>query len=523
MQKKNKKVKIAALLVVIALTITAFATPFRAYAEFFEEGIELDIDTSTINLADAWGQIKNAAIIHLVAQKMKKCIEIDPSTYREVTMQNQSKETMLISRDDVVDKGLFFSHDWSYRENRVAVGPWLSRIITSNKENFTDEGTIRCPSNNGENGNISNMFVYILNHYGEEGLPNNIEENPETTRQERLELACNGTEAGLLYPVGSNDCSKAEKYAMSWVKKDENGSIITLRGESYAKQLYQAMKERSGNNYILDWDSLDRYNGVDGYYLYSNDYKSQCGENFRTDVTDSTDNAYRGYRIGNDGVIEAGHYIINESTNTARASFVVSEEEGETRTCTQLVDGMNRHIEAYVRKVNYEIYNICKAGTDEAIEDKRKELQEKYLSSENDKKADAEAVIAEYDRIQAENEYVEKTKDDGTKELISVKTTYANNDYIPEWEMSYSYGSGPSWEEMIDEGSIPTDFIWACRSHLPYIDVIVDQEADLAGALEDKFKDKCMEALDLGWLICPVINYISDAVDGLMDAVDGLI
>ena len=89
--------------------------------------------------------------------------------------------------------------------------------------------------------------------------------------------------------------------------------------------------------------------------------------------------------------------------------------------------------------------------------------------------------------------------------------------------MSYSYGSGPSWEEMIDEGSIPTDFIWACRSHLPYIDVIVDQEADLAGALEDKFKDKCMEALDLGWLICPVINYISDAVDGLMDAVDGLI
>ena len=513
--KKNKIVKITSLLLVVSLVATTFAMPFRAYAEFAEDGIGLDIDVSTIHLEDALGQIQNAAIIHLISQKIKKCID-DGHVVSTEKKSYRGRNKGVLGDEGAVAQGNIWNNWTTGRDGltSVAVGPWLSSIFND------DDGNIEC-----NNSKLFNMFVYIYKNY-KAGITANDLTNASVTEEDRLKIICDRkdpTQPGLLAPVSypgfklaDEDCSTAGHYT----------SDLSISEQSnYVGDIFKEMRDNSGNKYLkqLQWDTLEYYDKVDGYYLYSLDFKKQCGgASFSPTKGNDSDHTYiQGYEIEEDGNVKSGYYSFKSASSDPKDSFV-----NQPKTCAELIKGMNDSIKVYVKNVNKEIYDVCQAGVDAAIDDKKKELQEKYLSSENDKKADAEAVVAEYDRIQAENEYVEKTKDDGTKELVSVGTRFIQHDrHVNEWEDPYSSWGEPDYitEEVFDEGAIPTDYIWACRSHLPYIDVVVDQEADLAGALEDEFKDKCMEALDLGWLICPVINYISDAVDGLMDAVDGLI
>ena len=161
--KKNKIIKTASLLVAMSLVITVFTMPFRAYAEFFEEGIELDIDTSTINLADAWGQIKNAAIIHLVAQKMQKCI-----SQGQVILNADDTggimggtvwppHTSWLDGKGVLDKGNVFKAGALLSgdvNQKIGTGPWLSSIYGSNS------GEMKCNAMTSK-GSFFDMFVYI--------------------------------------------------------------------------------------------------------------------------------------------------------------------------------------------------------------------------------------------------------------------------------------------------------------------------------------------------------------------------
>lgn len=491
----NKKLRLGALGIAIVLLSSVLLTPFSAFA-FDEDAINLDIDTSTIELRDVWSQVKNAAIIHLIAQKMQMCVSIgqvinaDDDTVWPRTGGFFTDLTSWIGgggwAGGVLDDGNVFKGDAivSFDVNtNIGVGTWFSSLYNDNS------GIIECNDRTTGGGNLFDIFTYIYKNY-KAGMDATDIEDASVTEADRLKIVCNKddlTKPGLLQPSngwGTPSMEACNSSAVEWYT-----GVSTEDQLAYIKKIYEEMRANAGNPYILSWDELGYYDEVDGYYLYSNDFEAQCGSASFV----SSNKGESGYqyiaakKIKNDGSIKSGYYEIKTDADTARQSFVVG-----TRTCVELVGEMNDHIKKYLQVVNKRIYDLCKTSVDDMIDEKKREITEKYLDNESAKDEeieDANSVIDEYTRIQNDKEYMAIQKDDETKELVQV--------------------AGETEEDM------PTDYVWMCREHLPYIDVVVDEEADLKEIIEDEFTDNCYKAVDLAWVVCPVIKGLSKVVDSL--------
>ena len=370
----------------------------------------------------------------------------------------------------------------------IGVGSWLSGLFGK------DDGTIKC-NQSTDKGNLFDMFVYIYKNY-RAGMTAASLENASVTEADRLMVVCNKndlTKPGLLQP--SNMWGTPNNMACNNASVEWYTGVTIDEQMAYIKTLYEEMRANSNNKYIVAWEDLGYYNGVDGYYLYSNDFSAQCGSSsFQNTQGNETGYIYKlGYKINEDGTVEQGYYPIKESTDTARKTFVGTEP----LTCQDLVDKMNGHIKTYIQFVNYEVYKICSVDIDEIVEIKRDEIQEKYIDNQESTEselADANAVLGEYQRIQDENEYV-ATMNGESESLIKVSNE--------------------------SESGMPTDYIWTCRSHLPFINVEVQPEDDLTTIIESEFTSYCYKTMDLAWVICPIINAVSNAVDGLSEMIEG--
>lgn len=489
MKNRNFK-KIISFFVAVMLIAVTISTPYRAFA-FSEEGLSLNIDTVSTEVKNAWAQIKNAAIIHLVAQKMQRCVGGGHVLSGNNRLPAKTSKVPFINTDmvkGVVDRGSVFN--WTVlggdiRQN-IAVGPWMSNLFKGQ-----GDGVIQCNDWTGNDGNLFNMFVYVLKNY-RAGMKMSDLENPSVSDSSRLDVICNKgdlSKPGLLVPSDSDGNATSEACNDPNVKYYTGVSIDEQN--AYLKSIYEEMRENSNNDYILAWDDLGQYDAVDGYYLYSKDFSRQCGS--VTFNEQYTDGALRGYSISEEGLVREGYYIIS-GRDPAIGSFAVGG--GEQKTCKQLITRMNELIKPYLQKVNYEVYKACKTGIDEAIERQKNILNDEYLGSDtktDDEKADAQSVLDEYNRIRNLREYTAITDADGNEELKQAASELENN--------------------------MPTDYIWTCRSHLPFVDVVVQEEDNLADAMEDEFYDACYDAVDLAWVVCPIINGLT----GITDALNGMI
>lgn len=508
MKRKNSLFSsVKCLIVALILVIEITSTPFKAFA-FDEKAIKLDIDTTSIEVKNAWQQIKNAAVIHLVAQKMQVCVHIGqvilnaddtggvigtifggtvwPShTGKFIGMELPIKG--VLDKGNVFKTAAILSGD---SNTNIGVGPWMSSLFKGQ-----DDGIIECNDRTGSGGGLFDMFVYILKNY-RSGMNISDLENASVTESDRLAVVCskdsNGdyTQPGLLIP--SNDSGRPNSLACNSPSVKYYTGVSISQQEAYIKQLYEEMRAASGNSYILPWDSLGYYDEVDGYYLYSNDFSKQCGSADFSTTKGNGDNYIKGYKISNSGKVTEGYYKINSSSDISRQSFV-----SRSYTCSQLLNRMNEVIGPYIKKVNYEVYKTCKTGVDEAIDGKRNEINEKYINNDSasaEEVDDANKVLAEYSRIQSNREYVATKDDDGNEVIQHV--------FVPL------------------ESEMPTDHIYTCRSHLPFIDVVVQEEADLSQALEDEFYDACYDTVDLAWVICPIINGLTGITDTLNNMVE---
>ena len=488
--KNSLRKRIICLAIVLGLVIEVLATPYRAFA-FDENAINLNIDTTSIEVKNAWAQIKNAAVIHLVASKMYRCVEGGHVLDGNRVLPRKSGWVWWavppVYAKGVVDKGSVFN--WSAMgvdlHNNIYVGPWMSNLFKANKT-----GEIECNDWTGNDGNLFNMFVYILKNY-KAGMNISDLENASVNESDRMRVICNKdnpAHLGLLAPADKDGSITNEAC------NDPNVSYYTGVGVanqlSYLGELYEEMRSNSGNKYILEWgDALHYYDEVDGYYLYSNDFSTQCSGATFEESPSGID-----FKVGNSsGKVSRGYWRV--SGNTAAYSFVSTDK----KSCQDLVNDMRRTIPAYLRKVNFEVYKACKAGVDEAIEDKRKEINEKYINNDNvaeAEKEDAQLVLDEYRRVQSENEYVATNDEDGGETLYQLSDSAE-----VEWAM-------------------PTDLVWTCRAHLPFIDVVIQREDDLADILEDEFYDACYDAIDLAWVLCPIINGLSGITDALNSMIE---
>ncbi len=121
-------------------------------------------------------------------------------------------------------------------------------------------------------------------------------------------------------------------------------------------------------------------------------------------------------------------------------------------------------------------------------------------------------IEADYEEVQKTGAYVAKRRtqqqiDDGVAEEVITDGPYKS----------------PMKDPFANENAkdVPTGFIWTCREHLPYINVAVEYEADLESEIDNQFQpDHCKNVLELGWLFCPIIHGVSDAIDSLQSWIE---
>lgn len=499
--------KIICLFVAVVLIVGGSFAPYRAFAAFDENGLSLKIDTSNVILPDTWQQIKNAAIIHLITFNLKKCVNLGYALDGAVRPRNT--QTSLLGfvdfLDGVWDKGAVFNADVTGGNNvDINVGPWLSSFFG------TESGKIECNdwTGNGD-GNLFNMFVYILKNY-KAGADLSISDTSSVSVSDRLRVVCNGAKRGLLASsnifAGLNDeaCNSSD---VDWYTGGDTKEQL-----KYLSEVFEEFRLNSGNDFIIPFNGKDGYplsyfDTIDGYYLYSRDFEVQCKDleqNFSESYVDGS--VMRFYVDNNSGKVTKRFYIVDSRHNNAAASFVGGTEEEYTKTCTDLIMRMNEIIGPYLQFINSEIGKVCRVGVDEAIEEKRKEINEKYLQSASAtevQRADSQLVLDEYDRIQREGEYVaRRMSEEGEDEVLERIYT-----------VSIDVGPAPM--------AAPTEYIWTCRSHLPYINIEIDEEGDFAEALKNEFYDACYDEMDLAWVVCPVINWVSETADALSELIDG--
>lgn len=519
------KIKRACCLsIVVVFVLNLLLMQNIAYADYFKDGYPLDIDTSEVHVADAYDQIRNAAAIHVVVQKMHRCISIGAVPVDDYW-----------NKGHVLNDGYFFDNlitiDKGSSPVNVALGPYLEQFNEVERGTLVEKlvsGAVDITRGDGQarcyRTNLLDSLAYLYKNYRTSGgltaFSKDSLENPSVTSADRLKIICdidNPTQPGLMRPadvgllggykgVSAKACndSTVSGYTGNYSYSGDNAAERRKEANStqlfHLGKIYDEIKRNSGNKYLPEFTELENYNKVDGYYLYSRDFQVQCSAAYKSfSATPGSDGNYvKGFKVDDSGAVQQGYYKIDAVSDDAKMSFI-----GIKLTCVELVSNMNRTIVDYLKVVNNQIFSTCKRAIDEEIDNRINEVQEKYLSA-GKRVDDANALIAEYDRIRKDGEYVVRRDSDGEDELVPI---------------SYNTGAG-SDGRTYEISNSPTDYILQCRSSLPYIEVVVEHEDSVFDALEAEFYDACRNTVRLAWLVCPVVNSITGAVDGLQAEVE---
>ena len=125
--------KIMRILMAGCLMISVFYAPIEVHAEVQSTEYPLDgISIAELELSGVYGKIKNAAVIHLIVQKMYMCFGSLPKEGESSLRANWSGGT-----DDVENEGDIFVS----KTTDVGVGPWLGGVLDGNSGR---DGDIKC-------------------------------------------------------------------------------------------------------------------------------------------------------------------------------------------------------------------------------------------------------------------------------------------------------------------------------------------------------------------------------------------
>lgn len=508
------------VMALVLLMGSTLSLPLKAYA-YVEDGYNLDLNRVQVDAKDRWRQIKNAAVIHLVTQKLYKCI---PSMWRVQSTANVQKgsvwasEWMNISLPDSL-KGFFGIEGDTLNQVDINVGPWLDKSLTGDTN-----GQMTCNAGSSEGNNVLDVFAYIYKTYtASSSLSDATITNSRISESDIQEIVCGEEGSGLFSCTEMTLGQKVTLLRTVCPTLSVTNFMMTLPtcigraaaalifstlslGYSdasriaYIKGLYNEIIERSGNDLLPRWNNdndLETYNNVDGFYLYSLDYSALClRSGFGGNRSNTGDVPY---------ITDNGEVMWQQSSSSSSSLKAYSFVGSGQLSCSDLVTKMQDYIKKYITYVNAAVYQECKRVIDEGIETVKAELasQESSGNLSGEQQEDAQKLRDEYGRIQRVGEYVIKVEG-GTETLIQAA------------------------------GFTADDYIWQCRKSLPYIDVNIIAEPDLPGAIEsgdagvditsDTLDKACREVIEhLEWIICPILVWFAQTADGLTETVEEML
>lgn len=533
MVKRRKKVnKIKKIFIfIVAFVFLAFLSfsPLEVYADkdyYDENGNKLNlgyvvldgVDSSDVDVSDAWQKMKNAAIVKLITRKFLQCIEkggtisisnigpLGSAVWNDILATRRThKDGTTIENDGALDTGrVFVGADHIFQGGRdLEAGRWLGSMFDDGN------GLIECDDGAESNGNLFDMFVYIYKNYRSGVEETELRDSAaHVDENDRMKILCDKDDPkknGLFFTPDKVETTgwyitnfEYSSYGKNKACNDPNAEYFSgaLMEDQllYMKKVYEDMLNNAGNEFMDKWDNLIKgWDHVTSFYLYYKDFEIQCsGADFSlTKGSDSSDWVI-GYQIDDEnGTLKKGFYSLSSSEGSSDYSF-----DGNSYTCKELLQKMNGIATVYLKYVNHAIYNYCKNAIAPVIDDKLKEIEVKYLKNTNASTDDvdkANNVKKLFEDIKDKNGY---TMNSETEEIFEPKKE--------------------------DKDSMPNDYLLTCRDNIPYVTVEMQSEADLGDALEDEFNDGCYDAIEsLSWIVCPVLKAISNAADALSETVGG--
>ena len=330
-----------AVLLVAAVEILGIFGNLKAHAD------EVTID-------NVQQKVQEAAIAHVVANTMKKCVNSINSVYAWSWNGTFPKDEVYTSQ-----KGLFGG------TTNIAVGPWLENRI----QNKVDDGDIWCSN---ENGKIVSEFANAV------GV---------STQQ----VICGLDDQGGLMLGYTEDNLNSQSATCSGGERFYKNSNATAK----LQQIYDAYA--ANNPYAVSWDNLGSFDQVDGYYLYLNDLQTMCtggGNN----LTYTKVNAKAGLE---ETTITVNNTNINKNIN----SFVSGQ-----KNCSELATKVTEYAPIFQAEVKKKLNDSCKDAVLSQLDTKEQEAQEIVNNPSNysaDDVQKAQDLLAEIQAARTSSDYLE--------------------------------------------------------------------------------------------------------------------
>lgn len=453
------------------------------------------VSTTAIDYVAMDNYIDTAAKVQTVALSMKRCLD----TW-EVKSNNISTENM--------KKGAFF-YDGS-SDDDIVVGFWLEKLVR--------DGNIFTSGNDGgeldycyitNSGNEDNIVVsvpelfaqYVLGDrtkYMSEIVCDNIKKSEDDGR---FTFAAFVKDGASIYPT--NDCNSADEFTIR-LKLNDKGEIEKTRTQ-FVRELFQRyyddyVDKHPENRYLAKWDSLDSFWVMSGakpydgsptdleamleyvmnvisspttggirYNIIYNDLTSGCGPDSDTGRTSvKIKDVSLDYNGGTFGKIIEREIYLNPKYKELDGYNIINSDDGEI-TCETMVSVLDKNVANYAASLLYDLGSQCKIELSSVIAEKLSE----YRAIANDANASA-----------------------GDKQKAI--------EYINGWQ-DYESKPNEKFIEQTEQGG------WICNTNAGANVEIVVTEPDDPTEGGDYEQDACYSGAGvLGWILCPVVNAVSD-------------
>ena len=359
--------------------------------------------------------------------------------------------------------GLFYHESWNIFDgsadvglSSLSAGRWLEQKV----QGEFDDGKIDCGDNNDH---IIDVFAALIG-------------------KTRKEVFCNGQAPGVLQNADGGACG-------------DSSSEYTINPDwqSHLAELYNGyISDKSG--YPVTWEVLSGnsflYSEVDGYYLYSQDIEAGCGGSLGVTKADSEEPS-RAHsptplkRLDDYGNTTYEWFAGNGGKALSESGFVA---KADGWTCQQYIERAND--DELFGKFRDIILEKIKAGCYDARKKQVEEAQAKF----DEKKPDM-------------------SEDDITADQAILDTA---NGLISDYENGNKDALVEQYKD--DEGNTGDGLM--CKA-IDGLDNVIMAAYDVPDDLASDESDvTCYTAGgSLGWILCPILEFTTDAVSTLYDSV----
>lgn len=417
--------------------------------------------------------LEDAAYMNIVANTLKKCIN-GGKLVSYTTEPSTRRGYRIIDGDVFANSDGIILHDTTYSTSLT--------IEDMVQGNGGDDGAIWCYQGTDKGKNIFQLYAKVMKNAG----------------ISMKEILCDGNNPGMFKRTDNKNCDSFSDDAdsSSWCILDSCyywTSPGTSAALAHMEKVYNKFLTKVDNPYMPSWDEIGKFNNVDGYFLYIQDFNKMCDADKVGKDSDQKQPVVIINRENKKITFERSYYHVTTSKTWEHS---ISGDNPVT-SCSGFLDRIeelrkiSNEVEArsggYQGIITAELKRACKEAKDSegnnAWETAKTKLNEILADDTNpeDLLTDAQTTLDELTAIMTADVYV---KTDG-----NIDTS----------------------DNMTIECIEPEAFNIDVAAYTPVAD---PDDLDPNATSEASCYDN---AGSLGWVLCPIIDQVSNAIVGIYD------